>query len=92
MEQGVELDQESGGYSCLVDQQFIVGREVYVVSAITVRKTHTVVEAHLWSDMTATRRFFLADVLERLLVEEEIELFSPNYLGRALKGSAVESP
>ena len=73
-------DQQAGDSHCLVGKHFTVGGEIYVVAELTVRETGTVVEAHNRQDNSATRRFFLPDVLERLMVEEEIELFSPNYL------------
>ena len=64
----------------LVGQRFSVGEDIYVVRDLTQGTGPATVEAYISEKVEASRTFPLSDVLERLLVDEEIELFNPNYL------------
>ncbi len=77
------LSKESrdNGYQCLVGRHFAVDEQVYIVGSLRAYQRHTIVEAHKEQDRASTVRFFLTDVLEALLIDEEIELFQPGYLG-----------
>lgn len=79
-------------YQFLIGQRFSVGGEIYVVSDLTRFEEHTYVEANTSEPALAeivvgeagveasTETFKLSDVIQWLLVDEEIELFNPNYL------------
>ena len=70
-------------YQFLVGQQFTVGEDVYIVCDLSGEDKHTVVEAQRKCDSKTSKTFALSEVIEKLLVDEEIVLFPPNYL-RAL--------
>ena len=68
-----------------------MGGEVFVVQDLTKRDEHTYVQAGVSTDeivvseatqeqTQSSQLFKLNDVIQSLLVDEEIELFSPNYL------------
>jgi hypothetical protein len=74
-------------YQFLIGQRFSVGGEIYVVQDLTDRDEQTYVRAAASTDDivlsepgTSDRLFSLNEVIQSLLVDEEIELFSPNYL------------
>jgi hypothetical protein len=75
-------DEPGAGYQCLVGRSFTVDDETYVVGMLLAGAGQTLVEAHRERNRTETMRFRLSEVLDRLLVDEEIELFHPSYLGR----------
>ncbi len=77
-------------YQFLIGQRFSVGEDIYVVRDLTSRDEHTYVHAQA-SDCEGIvlpepgavdddRLFNLHEVIQTLVVEEEIELFHPNYL------------
>jgi len=78
----VKRDYQIGEYQCLVGRQFAVDREVFVVRELSTDAEQMLVQADNERDRGKLRTFFLTEVLERLLVDEEIELFHPTYLGR----------
>ncbi len=78
-------------YRFLIGQRFSVGGEIYVVEDLKASENRTYVQANasqrpVPADGAASgaddgfRIFPLSDVLQRLLVDEEIELFNPNFL------------
>ena len=67
-------------YRFLIGHAFSVAGETYVVRDLTTRDDHTVVEAGRSDGEASSSEFSLAEVIERLIVDEEIELFNPNYL------------
>ena len=75
-------------YQFLIGQRFSVGGEIFVVQDLTHRDEHTYVQAQpsgegeivLSEPGSAARLFKLNEVIQSLLVDEEIELFNPNYL------------
>ena len=78
-------------YQFLIGQRFSVGGEVFVVQDLTKRDEHTYVQAGVSTDeivvseatqdqTQSSQLFKLNDVIQSLLVDEEIELFNPNYL------------
>lgn len=67
-------------YQFLIGLRFSVGEDIYIVHDLTSGDGPTQVEAHISDEVEACRTFTLSDVIEWLLVDEEIELFSPNYL------------
>ena len=83
-------------YQFLIGQRFSVGGEIYVVRDLTCQDefTHVQAEAENTLDFVLTepraqeqrgtqagdRIFRLNEVIQSLLVDEEIELFNPNYL------------
>ena len=81
-------------YQFLIGQRFSVDGVTYVVRDLTAADDRTYVEARSSeqdSDERDTRRrnprplddsrtFTLQDVIDSLVVDEEIELFNPNYL------------
>jgi hypothetical protein len=79
-------------YQFLIGQRFSVGGEIYVVQDLTNRDEHTYVQAaaSVNDEIVVTepqqplaqdgRLFMLSEVIQSLLVDEEIELFYPNYL------------
>ena len=67
-------------YHFLIGRQFSVAGETYIVSALSVMDDRTWVEAHGARSGTRRRTFGLGEVLDWLVVDEEIELFNPNYL------------
>lgn len=78
----VNKDYQIGEYQSLVGRQFAVDREIFVVQELTSDEDQTLVRANSEHDSSSIRTFFLTEVLERLLVEEEIELFNPGYISR----------
>ncbi|MGE0624500.1 MAG: hypothetical protein AB7I04_19160 [Pseudomonadales bacterium] len=76
-------------YRFLIGQRFAFGGAIYVVQDLTAAEDRTYVTANP-SDTDAreqsggaepgTETFSLSDVIQWLLVDEEIELFYPNYL------------
>lgn len=75
-------DYQIGEYQCLVGRQFAVDEEVFVVRELTTDTDRTLVKADSERTAGILRTFFITEVLERLLVDEEIELFHPSYIGR----------
>jgi hypothetical protein len=75
-------------YQFLIGQQFSVGGEIFVVQDLTNRDEHTYVQAQpaqegdivLSEPGSGETLFKLNEVIQSLLVDEEIELFNPNYL------------
>lgn len=79
-------------YQFLIGQRFSSGGEVFVVQDLTRREEHTYVQAEssVANDIVLSepqqaeaqtgRLFEVNDVIQSLLVDEEIELFNPNYL------------
>ena len=78
-------------YQFLIGQRFSMGGEIFVVQDLTKRAGRTYVQADVsgdeivfseaTNDQTQSSQLFkLNDVIQSLLVDEEIELFSPNYL------------
>jgi hypothetical protein len=78
----VKRDYQIGEYQCLVGRQFAVDQEIYVVRELSTDSEQMLVQANAEGDEASSRTFFLTEVLERLLVDEEIVLFHPTYLGR----------
>jgi hypothetical protein len=78
----VKKDYRFGEYQCLIGRQFSVDQEIYVVRELSTDSEQTLVQANSERDEASSRTFFLTEVLERLLVDEEIVLFHPSYLGR----------
>jgi hypothetical protein len=78
----VKRDYQIGEYQCLVGRQFAVDQEIYVVRELSTDSEQMLVQANAEGDEASNRTFFLTEVLERLLVDEEIVLFHPTYLGR----------
>jgi hypothetical protein len=88
------LERMRKDYQFLIGQRFFVAGEIYVVQELTSLDEHIYVRAHVQADATdqadivlsepgatgAGRLFQLKEVIQSLLVEEEIELFHPNYL------------
>ena len=71
-------------YRFLIGQRFAFAGEIYVVQDLTAADDRTYVQANA---STAEARstggletFSLSDVIQSLLVDEEIELFNPNFL------------
>ena len=70
-------------YHFLIGQRFSAEGEIYVVQELTAGEEEVVlVEASIAAPTAAenSRTFSLRDVIEWLLVDEEIVLFSPDYL------------
>ena len=76
-------------YHFLIGQRFSVGGEIYVVQDLTNQDEHLYVQAgaSLEDDIVVREAqqsqgqlFKLNEVIQSLLVDEEIELFNPNYL------------
>ena len=78
-------------YQFLIGQRFSVGGEIYVVQDLTKQDEHTYVKAGAAGDeivvseatqaqLERSQLFKLNEVIQSLLVDEEIELFNPNYL------------
>lgn len=72
-------------YQFLIGQRFAVDGEIYVVRDLTSADDRTYVEVHasengMEEESFVSRTFTLGDVIQWLLVDEEIELFNPNYL------------
>lgn len=78
----MKRDYQIGEYQCLVGRQFAVDQEIYVVRELSTDSEQMLVQANAEGDEASSRTFFLTEVLERLLVDEEIVLFHPTYLGR----------
>ncbi|MDH3644847.1 MAG: hypothetical protein OES38_22270 [Gammaproteobacteria bacterium] len=75
-------------YQFLIGRDFSVGDDVYTVRDIAWSDDSALVQAHPKNDQmplalpnVGNRQFPLTEVLQWLLVEEEIELFNPNFLG-----------
>ena len=75
-------------YQFLIGRDFSVGDDVYTVRDIAWSEDAAFVQAHPKSDQNVVPllnlgncQFPLTQVLQWLLVEEEIELFNPNFLG-----------
>lgn len=68
------------------DYRFLIGRQfraeggLYFVHALAMGESSPVIEAGLSADDPPSHTFSIGDVIRGLLVEEEIELFNPNYL------------
>jgi hypothetical protein len=68
-------------YEFLIGHRFSVEGEIYVVRDLTEDEGGTFVQAGSSDkDQPYPRMFSLSDVIQWLLVDEEIELFNPNYL------------
>lgn len=67
-------------YHFLIGLQFAADGAVYVVRNLAAADGQTTVEALSDDEAANPRVFSLRDVINWLLVEEEIELFNPNYL------------
>jgi len=68
-------------YRFLLGHRFNVDSRSYLVRTILVRDQCVFVNAESTvNGKTTTRRFPAATAIESLLVEEEIELFSPNFV------------
>ncbi len=73
-------------YQFLIGQRFAFGGEIYVVRDLTAAEDSTYVTANPSAGDEAAHgaadfeTFSLSDVIQWLLVDEEIELFNPNYL------------
>jgi hypothetical protein len=67
-------------YQFLIGHQFSVGGQIYTVRGLTFDEERTYVEAHISEQFENSETFSLSDVIQCLLVDEEIELFNPNYL------------
>jgi hypothetical protein len=73
-------------YQFLIGRDFCVGDNVYTIRSVAWMEEDALVEANVKSaeeDAQAQYRFPVGQVLQWLLVEEEIELFNPNFLGLA---------
>jgi len=73
-------------YQFLVGRDFYVGNDIYTIRSVVWSEEYVLVEANEQSsalDMPTSLRLPLAQVLQSLLVEEEIELFNPSYLSIA---------
>jgi hypothetical protein len=73
-------------YQFLIGRDFCVGDNVYTIRSVAWMEENALVEANMKSaeeDGRAQYRFPVGQVLQWLLVEEEIELFNPNFLGLA---------
>lgn len=74
----------SKDYRFLIGHRFALGGEIYVVQDLGAGNDHTLVKANPSAeDGTATascETFSVADVIQALVVDEEIELFNPNFL------------
>ena len=57
-----------------------MGEDIYVVRDLTESDGPTTAEAHIFEEAEDSRTFTLSEVIDRLLVDEEIVLFKPNYL------------
>ena len=75
-------------YQFLIGQRFSVAEGIFVVQSLTNQDEHTYVQAQpsqesdlLLSEPDGAGALFkLNEVIQALLVDEEIELFPPNYL------------
>jgi hypothetical protein len=76
-------------YRFLIGQRFAFGGAIYVVQDLTAAEDRTYVTANPSAEdqpddgllqQPASETFSLSDVIQWLLVDEEIELFYPNYL------------
>lgn len=73
--------QTNMDYQFLVGHKFSVDDQQYAVLEIVIRDQRVFVEADTTVDgKTIRRQFPAATAIESLLVEEEIELFSPNFV------------
>jgi len=84
----------SKDYRFLIGQRFAFGGAIYVVQDLTAAEDRTYVTANPSAEDLPDARpgdeglvgepgfetFSLSDVIQWLLVDEEIELFNPNYL------------
>lgn len=67
-------------YRFLIGRQFLAEGGLYCVHGIAAEDGPPVVEAGLSPEEAPSHRFSIGEVIRGLLVEEEIELFNPNYL------------
>lgn len=71
----------------MIGRDFSVGDDVYTVHEVAWTENDALVEANAkeraGEDSLRKRRFPVSHVLQWLLVEEEIELFNPNFIGIA---------
>ncbi|MCB1686050.1 MAG: hypothetical protein R3E82_14080 [Pseudomonadales bacterium] len=67
-------------YRFLIGRQFLADGGLYFVQGLSTGDSPPVIEAGLSPDDPPSHRFSIGDVIRGLLVEEEIELFNPNYL------------
>lgn len=67
-------------YRFLIGRQFLADGGLYFVHSLSAGDGPPVVEAALSADDAPSHRFSIGEVIRGLLVEEEIELFNPNYL------------
>ena len=67
-------------YRMLIDRQFVVGKRTYTVCDVVCVEDQILVEAAT-GKARKLRQFPLEKVVQSLLVEEEIELYQPNFLG-----------
>lgn len=71
-------------YRMLIGRQFAVGDDVYTICDITRVDNRTLAEAvgsNLGPGRRERLRFPVDKVVDCLLVDEEIELYQPNFLG-----------
>ena len=67
-------------YRFLIGRPFAADGELYVVQDLKTEEDRPAVEARAGDDERTIRTFSLSDVINWLLIDEEIELFNPNYL------------
>ena len=70
----------SRDYRFLIGRQFAADGELYVVHGLQIGEGPLAVEASTAEGESSPRFFSISDVINSLLIEEEIELFNPNYL------------
>ena len=72
-------------YQFLIGQDFSVGDDVYTIQDVAWTDDTALVEANVKEQVgkDSPSSFPVSQVLQWLLVEEEIELFNPNFLGIA---------
>jgi hypothetical protein len=71
-------------YRMLIGREFVVGDDIYTICEIVRLENRLLVEAidSKPSGQPLERvRFAVAEVVQNLLVEEEIELYQPNFFG-----------
>ena len=73
--------EQNKDYQFLLGHRFDVDGQVFEVCDVLLSGHRIFVDAEFSSDgETAVKRFPAATAIESLLVEEEIELFSPNFV------------
>ena len=75
-----QLIRMSRDYRFLIGRQFAADGELYVVHGLQIGEGPLAVEASTAEGENSPRIFSISDVINSLLIEEEIELFNPNYL------------